>query len=109
MRPIPTRFAAIALSVLALTACPADQAAVDPPGGQPVDMRPDPRIEAAPAYPTPPGEVPIGLEPTDSPRSHVDMDTIRGMDTIRAPATGATGTRATQPGTTQPGTTPRQP
>jgi hypothetical protein len=98
MRHNPIKFAALALSLFALTACPADQAAVDPPGGQPVDMRPDPRIEAAPAYPTPPGEVPIGLEPTDSPRPMVDMDTIPQAGTVP----GA-------PGTTQPGTTPRQP
>jgi hypothetical protein len=63
---------------LLTTACPADQQAVDPPGGPPVDMRPDPRIEQAPAYPTPPGQVPVGLQPDTAPREEVDLDTIAG-------------------------------
>jgi hypothetical protein len=71
--------AVITASVLVLTACPADRQAAEP-----VDMRPDPRIEAAPAYPTPPGEVPIGLQP-DSPG-------VAGQDTLRG--TGAPGTAA---------------
>jgi len=57
------RVPAIALlTAFALAGCRADQEAAEG-----IDMRPDPRIEQAPAYPTPPGEVPMGLQPDTSP------------------------------------------
>lgn len=68
------RSTVIAASALLLVACPADRQAAEQ-----IDITPDPRIEAAPAYPMPPGEVPIGLEPDTTPRPQVDLDTVRGM------------------------------
>jgi hypothetical protein len=56
----------VGLGVLVLAACPADRQAAEP-----VDMSPDPRIEQAPAYPTPPGEVPMGVQP-DTPGMGAD-------------------------------------
>jgi hypothetical protein len=105
MHSVSIKLATLAFAVLALAGCPADQAAVDPPGGPPVDMRPDPRIDAAPAMPTPPGEVPIGLQPTDSPRPMVNMDTIQQPGMVR-PTPGTTPqTLDTVPG----GASPRRP
>jgi hypothetical protein len=62
MRATPAKLIAIILSSVALAACPADRQAAEP-----VDASPDPRIEQAPAYPTPPGEVPTGLQPEGAP------------------------------------------
>jgi hypothetical protein len=67
----------VALALLT-TGCPADEQALDPPGGPPVDLSPDPRIEEAPAFPTPAGQVPVGLQPDTAPREQVDLDTIPG-------------------------------
>lgn len=92
---MPTKSAGIGsvAAVLAIitTGCPADRQALDPPGGEPVDLSPDPRIEQAPAMPTPPGEVPIGLQPhpDTAPRDTVDLDTIPDPTTPgTAPAPG---------------------
>jgi hypothetical protein len=72
---------AIAMFAVGLGACRADRDAAEP-----IDMSPDPRIEAAPAYPTPPGEVPIGLQPDTGPQPTVDLDTLpRGVDTEVGP------------------------
>jgi hypothetical protein len=79
MRKRHSVFGSFAVLLAVVTAgCPADREALDPPGGEPVDLSPDPRIEQAPAFPTPPGEVPIGLEPhpDTAPRDTVDLDTI---------------------------------
>jgi hypothetical protein len=85
------RLTVIAASALLLVACPADRQAAEP-----IDITPDPRIEAAPAYPTPPGEVPIGLEPDTTPRPQVDLDTVRG--TGADTGVGTTGAGALPPG-----------
>lgn len=71
---------------IGLGACRADREAGNPREDIQVDMRPDPRIQQAPAMPTPPVGVPIGLEP-DTTRG----DTVR-LDTIGQPQPGAPGT-----------------
>jgi hypothetical protein len=73
--------AVLALTVIALAGCRADQEAAEG-----IDMRPDPRIEQAPAYPTPPGEVPTGLQPDTSP--------MGPGDTIQRPIDDPTGAGA---------------
>jgi hypothetical protein len=62
MRGTRAKLIAIILSSAALAACPADRQAAEP-----VDASPDPRIEQAPAVPTPPGEVPMGQQPAGAP------------------------------------------
>jgi hypothetical protein len=88
---------------LITTGCPADEQAIDPPGGPPVDMRPDPRIQQAPAYPTPPGQVPIGLEPDTTRGEPVDLDTISAGQA----GPGGPGALPAQPGA--PGGVSQQP
>lgn len=91
MRSIPTTMPAAMLTVLVLAGCQADREAAEP-----VDITPDPRIEAAPAYPTPPGEVPIGLEPAPAGEA---TDTV-SLDTVGAGArsdTANAGARPTSP------------
>lgn len=71
-----------------LGACRADREAGNPREDVQVDMSPDPRIEQAPAVPTPPRGVPTGLEPDTTPG-----DTVR-LDTIGQAQPGAGGTAA---------------
>jgi hypothetical protein len=77
-----TRSTLIATALLlALGACRADREAAEP-----IDIRPDPRIEQAPAYPTPPGEVPMGLQPDTTPMGPGDTIQRRPDDPTGAGA-----------------------
>jgi len=83
MRSMRAGFSMLAI-VVAIGACRADRDAAEP-----VDMRPDPRIEQAPAYPTPPGEVPTGMQPAPAgqPGTMAPADTLPGG--VRTGPTGA--------------------
>jgi hypothetical protein len=81
-----------AVAALALAGCRADREAAEP-----VDMSPDPRIQQAPAYPTPPGEVPTGVQPAEpgQPGGTVPADTLPGG--VRTDPTGAGALPANRP------------